>query len=114
MKALTPERIQKKAHALTLRKQGWTEQRIAIEIGIPQQTISDWLTDNHETDIIGKKIRNTDNPTRNIIGKQPSFLSFCGNIENFQPENNVKFPLIIAANFTSCSFIGGFTVIELP
>jgi len=41
---LTIERMQEREEAITLHKMGWAQQRIAKMIGVPQQTISYWLS----------------------------------------------------------------------
>ena len=72
-RTLTPERQQLKEHAITLRKQGWTEQAIAVELSIPQQTVSGWLrsvfTDNATLGNTGKAWHITDNRKATNISK---------------------------------------------
>ena len=93
-RTLTPERQQKKAHAITLRKQGWTERAIAKELTLPRQTLSRWFIAHNDTfHITGRQGLYDHNPTHGLVGKT-QFRSFLGQLEDFQ--TNTPFPLIIA------------------
>lgn len=97
-RTLTLERKQLKAHATTLRKQGWTESRIAEELGIPRTTVSGWLIQEFdENSTMGKTVKSwehDENRNRANVGKGLQFRSFLGKLEDFQID--IKFPLIIA------------------
>lgn len=97
-RTLTVEREQLKAHAVTLRRQGWTESAIACELKIPRTTVAGWLMQVFdENSTMGKTVkswRNGGNRNRANVGKNLSFKSFLGAIEDFQTD--IKFPLIIA------------------
>jgi DNA modification methylase len=97
-RTITPEREQKKSHAITLRKQGWTEQAIAEHLIIPQRTISLWLSDNFSNnDTLGNTAKSwkvSNNNRRDISAKNLEFQSFLGTLEDF--ETDKRFPLIIA------------------
>lgn len=92
---LSPDRIQLKEQAIILRKMGWTQQRIADSTGVPRQVVTYWLAKNGTPGNVGKKCRSAKNTTNDIVGKQ-AFLSWCGKVEDFLPENGLKFDLIIA------------------
>jgi len=92
---LTPERQALKQQAIILRKMGWSQPRIAKQIGIPQRTISLWFSKNGEFAIHAKPIRVSNNDKANIPAN-PTFLSWCGKLEDFTPENGTLFDLIIA------------------
>jgi len=94
-RTMTPERREMLSSAITYRKMGWTEQRIADQIGVPRQSLSRWFAQNGMPAIVGKRGNNAHNPKANIMSK-PAFLSWCGKVEDFQPENGIKFDLIIA------------------
>ncbi len=94
-RSLSPERIQLKGQAIVLRKMGWTQQTIADHIGVPQQTLSDWFTEINTLNIVGKRYRITNNSKATKIGKT-AFLSWCGKLEDFQPQGDILFDLIIA------------------
>lgn len=95
---IKPERQQLKEHAVTLRKQGWTEQPIADNLGVTRPTISVWLRgvfDNNAT--LGNTSKSwhiDNNRNRNNVSYKPLFNSFLGNVEDFQTDR--RFPLIIA------------------
>lgn len=74
---------------------GWTQQRIANQIGVPRQSLSRWFAQNGMPAIVGKRGKNAHNPKASIMSK-PTFLSWCGKIEDFSPENKIGFDLIIA------------------
>ena len=97
-RTLTPERQQKKAHAITLRRQGWTEARIAEELEVPQTTLSYWLimdfSENTTIGNVAKMPRFNKNRRIGKIVKNLQFRSFLGKLEDFQTD--IKFPLIIA------------------
>jgi len=84
---LTPERQALKQQAIILRKMGWSQPRIAKQIGIPQRTISLWFSKNGEFAIHAKPIRVSNNDKANIPAN-PTFLSWCGKLEDFTPENS--------------------------
>lgn len=92
---LTPERELKKSQAITLRKMGWTQQAIADEIIIPRRTISDWFGGIGLPSITatgrvrGKKAK------ANKVAK-PRFLSWCGKVEEFEPEEDIRTILMVA------------------
>lgn len=92
---LSPERIQLKEQAIVLRKMGWTQQRIADQIGVPRTTIERWFDHNGVPNIMVKRYRNDHNATHRIT-VEPQFLSWCGRVENFKPEGNIGFDLITA------------------
>ena len=95
VRRLTPDRQILKAQAIVLRKMGWTQQHIADQISIPRTTIRDWFGDNGMPAIIAKKHRKGDNAKLDILAK-PTFLSWCGRLEDFTPTEDIKFDLIIA------------------
>lgn len=73
---------------------GCTQQRIADEIGRPRQTVSDWLLGKVQSTRVGKGSPAADNHQATNADK-PLFKSWCGNIEDFQPEGNLLFDLIL-------------------
>lgn len=95
---IKPERQQLKEHAITLRKQGWTEQAIADEIKVKRPTISVWLRSYFDNNAIlgntSKSWQNDNNRRRALISKYLHFQSFLGKLEDFNTD--IKFPLIIA------------------
>jgi DNA modification methylase len=95
---MTPERQQIKAHAITLRKQGWTEQAIADELMVPRTTLAEWLQrhfdDNSTLGNTVKAWRNDDNHNTSIVVRNLEVSSFLGKLEDLQTDK--KFPLIIA------------------
>ncbi len=97
-RTLSPERKELKAHAITLRKMGWTEQAIADEIGTPRRTVADWLIsvfgDNNTLGNTAKAWSIGDKPRKDKPAIIPELRSFLGSIEEF--ETDIKFPLIIA------------------
>lgn len=92
---LSPERIQLKEQAIVLRKMGWAQQRIADNIGVPRQTVGYWFAKNGLSTNVGKSRRFAKNHKRDNVSK-PTFFSWCGRIENFQPDGEIGFDLIIA------------------
>ena len=92
---LSPERRQLKAQAIVLRKMGWSQQKIADQVGVPRGTIACWFVDNGKSNIINKRGRSVGNRKGRIVNK-PTFLSWCGKVEDFAPENKIGFDLIIA------------------
>ncbi len=90
-RTLTPERKQLKKHAITLRKQGWTLARITEEIGIPDETLSRWFSQNGMPTIVGRRGNSSRNYALDNVGK---FNSFLGKLEDFQTD--IRFPLIVA------------------
>jgi len=92
---LSPERIQLKEQAKVLRKMGWTQQAIAEQTGVPRRTIRDWFGGNSKATITAKRGAFGGNSKATITAK-PTFLSWCGRIEDFQPEGGIRFDLIIA------------------
>ncbi len=84
-----------KEEAIVLRKMGWSQQRIADQIEVPRQSLSRWFAQNGMPAIVGKRGNHAHNPKANIMSK-PAFLSWCGKVEDFEPENKVGFDLIIA------------------
>jgi len=97
-RTLTLERQQLKAHAITLRRQGWTESRIAEEIGVPRRTLSDWLTkdfgDNATMGNTAKAWKVGENRSHANPAINLQFRSFLGKLESFQTD--IRFPVIIA------------------
>ncbi len=92
---LSLERIQLKEQAIVLRKMGWTLENIKGQTGIPIQTLSRWFSRNGTPSIVGKRYTNSQNSKASKMGK-PTFLSWCGQIENFQPQDGIRFDLIIS------------------
>ena len=95
VRELTLERQGLKQQAIILRKMGWTQQKIADNIGVPQRTVSFWFSSNDNTGILAKRRSSSNNATSNNIAK-PTFLSWCGKVEDFFPAGGIKFDLIIA------------------
>lgn len=97
-RTITSEREQLKAHAIMLRKQGWTEQRIADEIGVHRTTLVHWLRASFDQNAtMGKTVNSwhrDHNATHNDLVKHLHFQSFIGNLEDLQ--TNIRFPLIVA------------------
>ena len=66
------------------RRQGWTEQAIAEEVGIPQRTISYWLvmdfSNNPTMGNIANHPRVSKNPIRANVAKSLGFRSFLGKL----------------------------------
>ena len=91
---LSPERRQLKAQAIVLRKMGWSQQKIADQIGVPRTTVTDWFDDN-TTNIPVKRYR-SDDKTKRVISVKPQFLSWRGKVEDFASESKISFDLIIA------------------
>jgi hypothetical protein len=56
---------------------GWTQQRIAVQIGVPQQTLARWFTHYGLSSKVGKRQGNTHN-TKAMKVSKPTFLSWCG------------------------------------
>jgi orotate phosphoribosyltransferase-like protein len=75
---LSPEREQLKEHAITLRKQGWTEQAIANDLGVKQRTLSHWLVDvlanNATLGNVAKGWKSSQNRTRNNVAINPLYI----------------------------------------
>ena len=94
-RSLSPERIQLKEQAIVLRKMGWTQQAIADQIGVPQPTLNRWFIHNALPSIADKRGRNIHNAKAKKVNKT-AFLSWCGKLEDFQPEGDILFDLIIA------------------
>jgi DNA modification methylase len=78
-----------------MRKMGCSQQRISDQIGVPRTTISDWFDGNSVPSNLVKRHKNVGNPKAGIAVK-PTFLSWCGKVEDFTPENKVGFDLIVA------------------
>lgn len=91
-------RQQLRAHAITLRRQGWTEPHIAEELSLPRTTISRWLIKEFDQNAtMGNTVkswRNDQNRPRNNVGRNLHFRSFLGKLEDLQTD--IRFPLIIA------------------
>jgi len=92
---LNSERVQLKAQAIILHKMGWTQQRIAEHIGVPRGTLKHWLGHNSKPSNVTKRGKIGHIPIASNMTKL-TFLSWCGHIEDFQPENNILFDLIVA------------------
>jgi len=59
---------------------GWSQQKIADQIGVPRTTVTDWF----------------DDKTKRVISVKPQFLSWRGKVEDFASESKISFDLIIA------------------
>ncbi len=88
-RTLTPERT---ANAITLRKQGWTEQAIADQIGIPRTTVEGWLIKTFDDNAtLGKTVKSwdiDDKPRYPNIVKNLYFDRFLGKIEDLKDCTN--------------------------
>lgn len=90
-------RQQLKAMARALRQEGLSQGEIGREMGVPKQTISDWLklTPGQDTSPkIGQLRAMTEN--RTSTAPSPRYLVVQGSVEKFRPPDGVAFPLIIA------------------
>lgn len=94
-RSLTLERQGQKNQAVILRKMGWKQQKIADEIGVPRRVVSYWLGKNKPSSIVAKRKVDGKNSMPSIVAK-PTFQAWCGNVEEFSPEKDIKFDLIIA------------------
>ncbi|GAI43129.1 unnamed protein product, partial [marine sediment metagenome] len=74
---------------------GWTQQTIADHIGVPRGTLKHWFGQNGKADKMTKRGRIGQNTKANNVTKT-AFLSWCGKLEDFQPEGDIGFDLIIA------------------
>jgi len=74
---------------------GWTQQRIADYIGVPRQTLTRWFAHNGLSSKVSKYTPFAHNAKAMNVSK-PTFLSWCGRIEDFQPVGDICFDLIIA------------------
>jgi len=80
-RTLSLERQTLKQQAIVLRKMGWTQQKIANQVGVPQRTISLWFSSNDDTGILAKRQHSSSNDKSDITAK-PVFLSWCGKVED--------------------------------
>ncbi|MBV6343312.1 DNA methyltransferase [Candidatus Magnetobacterium casense] len=88
------ERKQIRAHAVTLRKQGWTERAIAHELNLSKTAIHKYLVTAGVSGIRDHKAPMVTFKPRTQVTKGVEFHSFLGKVEDFQTE--LRFPLIIA------------------
>ena len=79
-RSLSLERQALKQQAIVLRKMGWSQQRIADQVGVPRGTIKHWVGHNSKANKVTKRGSFGHNPTHTITTK-PIFLSWCGKIE---------------------------------
>ena len=78
VRTISPDRQQLKAHAVTLRKMGWTERAIARELGIGNGTTHRYLL---QSGIAGKTERSNGtlhNDKHKKMEHQPQFQTFLG------------------------------------
>jgi DNA modification methylase len=94
-RTISIERQALKEQAIILRKMGWTQQKIADQIGVPQRSLSRWFSQNGISEKVARTTNFSHYPKASNMAK-PQFLSWCGKVENFTPENGRKFDLIIA------------------
>lgn len=87
---ISPDREEKKAHAITLRKQGWTERAIAKELRIANVTAHRYVLHVKANDM-KQSINMLHNATPTM---EQNFKTFNGRLEDFTTD--IRFPLIIA------------------
>lgn len=90
-------REQLKAVARSLRQEGLSQTAIGKELGVPQNTISRWLSQNN-----GQATQAIMDKAPNVIHNglstavHPHYLVVCQSVEKFRPPDGLTFPLIIA------------------
>ena|SRR3990167_1619042 len=105
-----------RVHAISLHKLGWTQTAIAKETGVPRRTAGDWVGGKVRHAISTKSAgleRNGELAISSSGGFVPIFKSWCGRIEDFKPDDGIRFRLVLAdPPWNISTKLGDFTFVD--
>src|SRR3990167_1101576 len=105
-----------RVHAISLHKLGWTQTAIAKETGVPRRTAGDWVGGKVRHAISTKSAgleRNGELAISSSGGFVPIFKSWCGRIEDFKPDDGIRFRIVLAdPPWNISTKLGDFTFVD--